>query len=123
MRNSDQEYFRSCIAQERHLAQLLGYQHIEECYESAGTLWDGAQPLPAWTRDWAACGPLLVRYSIPIHFPECSGGAEPDHADIGASQVRFSDHPNRDRALMFGIVKEAIRRLEHPRHTSPASSG
>ena len=38
MHISDQEYFRSCVAMERHLAQLLGHQHIEECYESAGTL-------------------------------------------------------------------------------------
>lgn len=120
MRSSDQEYFRSCIAQERHLAQLLGYHHIEECYESAGTLWDGAQALPAWTRDWAACGPLLVHHHIPIHFPEWPGRADPDHVDIGASRVRFADHPNRDRALMFGIVKEVIRRLEHPVHPSPA---
>ncbi len=121
MRNSDQEYFRSCIALERHLAQLLGYQHIEECYESVGTLWDGAQPLPAWTRDWAACGPLLVRYSIPVHFAEGSDGAGPAHIDVGASRVHFSDHPNRDRALMFGIVKEVIRQLEHPRQPHPSS--
>ena len=26
----------------------------------------------------------------------------------------FADHPSRERALMFGIVKEVIRRLEHP---------
>ncbi len=110
MRHSDQDHFRSCIALERHLAQLLGYHQIEECYESMGTLWSGAQALPAWTRDWAACGPLLAQHSIPLHF-------EPDHADIGASRVYFTEHPNPDRALMFGIVKETIRRLEHPLRT------
>ena len=36
MRMSDEEYFRSCVAKERHLAQLLGHHNIEECYESAG---------------------------------------------------------------------------------------
>ena len=68
MRISDQDYFRSCIAKERHLAQLLGHRQIEECYESVGTLWDGARKLPAWTRDWAACGPLLARYGLSIVF-------------------------------------------------------
>lgn len=46
MHINDQEYFRSCIARERQLAQLLGH-HLEECHESAGTLWDNAQALAA----------------------------------------------------------------------------
>lgn len=57
MHINDQEYFRSCIARERQLAQLLGHHHIEECHESAAMLWDNAQALPQWTRDWRACGP------------------------------------------------------------------
>ena len=64
MRISDQDYFRSCIAKERRLAHLLGHHQIEECYESVGTLWAGAQQLPAWTRDWAACGPLLAEHGL-----------------------------------------------------------
>lgn len=116
MHISDQDYFRSCIAKERHLAQLLGHHQIEECYESVGTLWAGAQALPAWTRDWKACGPLLASYGISVVFEPADGEAEPDHASIGATRVRFADHPSRDRALMFGIVKEAIRLLEHPHH-------
>ncbi len=111
---SDQDYFRSCIAKERQLALLLGYRQIEECYESVGTLWDGAQKLPAWTREWAACGPLLARYGLSIAFVTPDGADEPDQAEIGATRVRFADHPDRDRALMSGIVKEVIRRLEHP---------
>ena len=112
MRISDQDYFRSCIAKERHLAQLLGHRQIEECYESVGTLWDGAQKLPAWTRDWAACGPLLARYGISIAFEAADDDA--DQVAIGATRIRLADHPSPDRALMFGIVKEVIRRLEHP---------
>ena len=46
MHISDQKYFRSCIARERHPAQLLGHQDIEECCESAGMLWAGNQALP-----------------------------------------------------------------------------
>lgn len=114
MRISDQDYFRSCIAKERHLAQLLGHHQIEECYESVGTLWDGAQALPAWTRDWAACGPLLARYGLSIVFEATDGALEPTCADIGMTRVHWVDHPSRERALMFGIVKEVIRRLEHP---------
>lgn len=106
MQISDQDYFRSCIAKERHLAQLLGHQHIEECYESAGTLWENNQPLPQWTRDWRACGPLMTEYGLPLSYGE-------GLVHIGNTTVRFSDHPTRDRAVMVGIVKELIFLLEH----------
>lgn len=122
MRISDQDYFRSCIAKERHLAQLLGHRQIEECYESVGTLWDGARKLPAWTRDWAACGPLLARYGLSIVFVTPEGADEPDQVEIGATRVRLVDHPDRDRALMTGIVREVIRLLEHP-HPHLAAAG
>ncbi|MFI5447686.1 aminoacyl-tRNA synthetase [Polaromonas sp. UC242_47] len=114
MRMNDQEYFRSCIAKERHLAQLLGHQHIEECYESAGTLWDNAQALPQWTRDWQACGPLMTHYGLSVSFGQAPGLAgEPSFASIGSTVVQFADHPTRDRAVMYGIVKELIIQLEH----------
>jgi hypothetical protein len=106
MRMNDQEYFRSCIARERHLAQLLGHAHIEECYESAGTLWDSNKVLPQWTRDWRACGPLMTAYGITVSYD--AGGVT-----LGSTTVHFADHPDRDRAVMYGIVKEVIVRLEH----------
>lgn len=117
---NDQEYFRSCIAKERHLAQLLGHRHIEECYESAGTLWDNNQALPQWTRDWRACGPLMTEYGITVTY-----GEEPEQggigfARIGSTTVRFADHPNRNRAVMVGIVKELISLLEHGKLARPA---
>ena len=109
--HSDQEYFRSCVAKERQLAHLLGHHQIEENYESAGVLWEQTQRLPQWTRDWQACGPLIARFGLDIHF-------DPDakRATLGATQVHYADHPSVDCALMFGIVKEVIRLLEHP-HT------
>jgi len=116
MRMNDQEYFRSCIAKERHLAQLLGYQHIEECYESAGTLWDNAQALPQWTRDWRACGPLMTTYGIAVTYGDDAGASGPaggNFARIGSTVVHFADHPTPDRAVMYGIVKELIFLLEH----------
>ena len=108
---NDQEYFRSCIAKERHLAQLLGHQHIEECYESAGTLWDNNQRLPQWTRDWRACGPLMTEYGLAVRYDGAAGQGGAAH--IGSTTVRFADHPTRDRAVMVGIVKELIFLLEH----------
>ena len=111
MRMTDQEYFRSCIAKERHLAQLLGHQHIEECYESAGTLWDNAQALPQWTRDWRACGPLMTAHGISLSFEH--GPTGESQVRLGATVVHFADHPTPDRAVMFGIVKELIFLLEH----------
>lgn len=111
MQISDQDYFRSCIAKERHLAQLLGHQHIEECYESAGTLWAGNQRLPQWTRDWRACGPLMTEYRLTVNYDGAAGQGGAAH--IGSTTVHFADHPTRDRAVMVGLVKELIFLLEH----------
>ena len=120
MRMNDQEYFRSCIAKERHLAQLLGHHHIEECYESAGTLWDNAQALPRWTRDWQACGPLMTEYGITVTYSNGPGQTGSDFVSIGSTVVHFADHPTRDRAVMYGIVKELIFLLEHHKLAKPA---
>ena len=130
MRMNDQEYFRSCIAKERRLAQLLGCRHIEECYESDGLLWDSAQVLPQWTRDWQACGPLLARYSLALSFvpaAEANGTpGTPGHAvgtvTAGRTTVLLSDYPRADRALMYAIVKEVLRLLEHPHGARPEAA-
>ncbi|WP_137894947.1 aminoacyl-tRNA synthetase [Ramlibacter sp. 2FC] len=115
MRVSDQDYFRSCVAKERQLAHLLGHKNVEECYESAGTLWDNNRALPQWTRDWQACGPLLARFAIPVSYGHDPGQADHSYAIVGSTVVHFADHPSKDRALMYGIVKEVIQHLEHPR--------
>ena len=122
MQMSDQEYFRSCIAKERHLAQLLGHQNIEECYESAGTLWAGNQRLPQWTRDWRACGPLMTEYGLSVTYGDAPGQVG-SSARIGNTTVRFADHPSRDRAVMVGIVKELIFLLEHGKLVKVGQSG
>lgn len=113
MRMSDEEYFRSCVAKERHLAQLLGHHNIEECYESAGTLWEGTRKLPKWTRDWQACGPLMVEYRIAISYGKEIVAVHSSFSTAGAIAVQFSDHPTRDRAVMYAIVKAVIFILEH----------
>lgn len=120
MHMTDQEYFRSCIAKERQLAQLLGHHHIEECYESAGTLWDNAKALPQWTRDWRACGPLMTEYGISVAYGCEPGQQDRSFASMGATTVHFADHPTRDRAVMYGIVKELIFLLEHGKLAKPA---
>lgn len=122
MRMNDQEYFRSCIARERHLAQLLGHQHLEECYESAGTLWDRAQALPQWTRDWSACGPLMTAHAISVSYDPVPGHADGSCVRIGHTVVLLADHPTRDRAVMYGVVKEVIFRLEHASAAKPQSA-
>jgi hypothetical protein len=113
MRTTDQEYFRSCIAKERHLAQLLGHHHIQECYESAGILWDNAERLPQWTRDWRACGPLMTRHAITVTYENGLGQSGSSFATIGSCVVHFADHPTPARAVMYGIVKEVIFLIEH----------
>lgn len=117
MRMSDEEYFRSCVAKERHLAQLLGHHNVEEFYESAGTLWDGNKALPKWTRDWKACGPLLAEYALALCFPMGAEQAHGEAVQIGDIVVPFSDHPNKDRAVMVAIVKAVIFQLEHHKST------
>ena len=121
MRISDEQYFRSCVAKERHLAQLLGHQNIEENYESAGTLWAGAQALPQWTRDWGACGPLLTHHKILLAWDAVPGAGDEvsplQTVRAGDTRIKLADHPNPDRAVMFAVVKEVIRLLEH-HHTA-----
>lgn len=119
MRMSDEEYFRSCVAKERHLAQLLGHHNIEECYESAGTLWEGTKKLPKWTRDWKACGPLMVEYSITLSYGQEIVAVHSSLVAIGSIAVQFSDHPTRDRAVMYAIVKAVIFILEHAKAGKP----
>lgn len=113
MRMSDEEYFRSCVAKERHLAQLLGHHNIEECYESAGILWENTQALPQWTRDWNACGPLMTAYDITLNYGKESGHAHSSCVTSGSIVVQISDHPTKDRAVMYAIVKAVIFLLEH----------
>lgn len=113
MRMSDEEYFRSCVAKERHLAHLLGHPNVEEFYESAGTLWDGNKALPKWTRDWKACGPLLAEYELALAFPKENGQTHSTAVQIGNIVVAFADHPRKERAVMYAIVKAVISHLEH----------
>lgn len=113
MRMSDEEYFRSCVAKERHLAHLLGHPNVEEFYESAGTLWDGNKALPKWTRDWKACGPLLAEYELALTFPREAGQEHGTAVQIGKITVAYADHPSKDRAVMYAIVKAVIFQLEH----------
>ena len=120
MRVSDQDYGRSCIAKERQLAHLLGHPQLEECYESAGTLWDKTQALPQWTRDWRACGPLITQYAMALVFDNAPLKAGGGSVHIGSTLVHFADHPTPDRAVMYGIVKELIFLLEHGKIKKPA---
>jgi hypothetical protein len=112
MRMSDEAYFRSCVAKERHLAQLLGHE-VEEYYESAGTLWVNTEPVPQWTRDWHACGALLTEYEITVGFGKDAGEECNSLVVAGPVIVHFADHPTRERAVMFAIVKAVIHILEH----------
>jgi len=113
MRMSDEEYFRSCVAQERHLAQLLGIQNIEEFSENAGTLWHDANALPKWTREWQACGPLLAEYGLHIAWIDDADDRYGRMVQVGTTYVHVADHPSADHALRYAIVKAAIARLEH----------
>lgn len=116
MRMSDEEYFRSCVAQERHLAQLLGCHNIEEFYESAGTLWEERKALPKWTRDWQACGPLIAEYELNIAYPSNPDDPHGKAIHINKTVVHVTDHPSHDQALRYAIVKAVIAHIEHRKH-------
>lgn len=114
MRMSDEEYFRSCIAKERHLAHLLGHPDVEEFYESAGTLWEGTKAMPKWTRDRKACGPLLMtQYDVPVVYNKEAGQEHTVSVTAGSITVHFFDHPAKERAVMYAIVKAVIALIEH----------
>lgn len=119
MRMSDEAYFRSCVAQERHLAQLLGFHNVEEFYESAGTLWHDAKPLPKWTREWQACGPLIAKHALAIVYCDDASDVHGCAVKVEATKVHLSDHPTPDQALRYAIVKAVITKLEH----QPATCG
>lgn len=108
MHMNDQEYFRSCIAKERQLAQLPGHRHIEECYESAGTLWDNAQALPQWTRDWRACGPPMTEYGVSVTYGAVTGpGGQlfPSMRAVGsAGQAHFHDFVVNGLLVDLGVL-------------------
>ena len=112
MRMSDEEYFRSCIAKERHLAQLLGH-HVEEFYESAGTLWSNAVALPQWTRDWNACAALMVEHDLSLVYLKEPGHAHSSSVIIGPVEVMFADHPDKEQAVRYAVVKAVACKLEH----------
>jgi hypothetical protein len=112
MRMSDEEYFRSCVAKERHLAQLLGHE-VEEYYESAGTLWENTKPLPKWTRDWNACAQLMTEYDISVVYLKEAGHSHSSSVIIGSTLVHLSDHPDKNQAVRYAIVKAVISILEH----------
>ena len=115
MRMSDEEYFRSCVARERQLAHLLGHK-VEEFYEDAGTLWDGTVAMPKWTRDWAACGPLIAQHEIELRFDRELDAGQAPCVHAGAVAVRVSDHPDRQHAVMYAVVKAVVHLLEHRKH-------
>lgn len=112
MRMSDEEYFRTCIGKERRLAQLLGHE-VEEYYESAGTLWENTHPLPQWTRAWSACGPLISEFELAISYGKEEDEEHYSTVKVGPTLVHLSDHPSKERAVMFAIVKAVICLLEH----------
>jgi hypothetical protein len=118
MRMSDEEYFRSCVAQERHLAQLLGMRNIEEFSESAGVLWHEASPVPRWSRAWEACAPLIAEYALCIEWDADPADPHGPAVRIDKLRVHLNDHPSADHALRYAIVKAVIARLEHQLHTA-----
>lgn len=118
MRTGNEEYFRTCVAQERRLAHLLGHHNIEELHDSAGVLWEGNQPLPKWTRNWEACGPLLAQYKLAISYGHDVRSPQTQTISVGTAIVHCSDHPSLEHALRHAIVKAAILHLEHLHHQS-----
>ncbi len=116
MRTGDEEYFRTCVAQERRLAHLLGHHNMEELHDSAGVLWDGNQALPQWTRKWEACGPLLAQYKLTIEYGRDAKAPQDTVITVGGATVHCSDHPSTDHALRHAIVKAVIQHIEHQQH-------
>jgi hypothetical protein len=109
-----------CIEAEKQLAVRLRWTNL---FDAGGTLIgtppDGARHsrgqavVPAWTRKWDACGPLMVQIGLyPID------GADHGTAYIWVfkdlkclAQVKAAEHPSKEAAVRFAIVSAAITAL------------
>lgn len=108
---------------EKRLAELIGWSQVEFDTFRAGAL-TGMLPdkssfgeiVPQWTRDWNACGPLMVEHGL---YPEVYTDAGLEFVWIKRSfckvNVPVSEHPDKDTAVRYAIVQAVIAKLEWQR--------
>lgn len=102
------------IEAEKRLAELLGWHSIDVV--SNGNMWGDKTPkknvtyvgirVPQWTRDWAACGSLMVEHEISVLQSPVGVST------TGVGYVNFNDHPDKDAAVRYAIVMAVIQKLE-----------
>lgn len=104
---------------EKQLAIALGWTNLVDVGGSLlGTPPGGAEnsrgqaAVPRWTRDWSACGPLMVALDC---YPEYGGFNQmlvmgPDF-HTGPTIVAITQHQSKEHAAMFAVVQAAILKL------------
>lgn len=103
------------IAAERRLAELLGWQDISvhgngHLVGTKGST--GLRFIPAWTRNWEACGMLIAEYDISVRPKQSDGIVSVSYDGDSYSVTRYSAHASAAAAVRFAVVKCAISRLE-----------
>jgi hypothetical protein len=96
------------IEKEKRLAEMLAPGSSFVINSSGTVVRDGQYATPHWTRDWSACGPLMVEHEC---YPDTPGdgsifcGVPPVYAEV-------SDHPSKEFAVMYATVCAVIAKLE-----------
>lgn len=118
------------LALEKELAELLHPDCVVSLDENSGC-WklhyrDMPRPnfngfVPRWCRDWADCGPLIAEYGIGVN-PRARRARviawDSTCYDVGDELTEWdSDHPDKDTAVRFAIVRAAIEKLKATRDT------
>lgn len=109
------------IEAEKRLAELKGFTKLVERYYVGRIRLIGYDqqgefiPVPMWTRDWAACGPLMVEHDVWPEYLPYTKTIKVQGEGITWYQAYVPDHPDKDAAVCYASVMAVIAKLEAQR--------
>jgi hypothetical protein len=59
---------------------------------------------------------LIAEYEIAMRFDREAGAGHAHCVHAGEVTVQVADHPDRQHALMYAVVKAVVHLLEHRKH-------
>lgn len=101
---------------EKELAELSGHKNVRFFLFHQGELFSDKGRVPKWARDWTVCAPLMVEYGLLVSVDE----DEIETSGAGTCYIftKIADHPNKDAATRYGIVKCVIEHLKAAKNSS-----
>lgn len=109
------------IALEIQLATALGWKNVFQLNTDAIGDFGGVyfrEPVPQWTRDWRACGPLMVEHGV---YPaETMPFSDPGRIMVNSHGVNLipgviewvEHHKDRDTAVRVAICRAVLAKLK-----------